>query len=644
MSAPSTRTLSNAWQGALAGGGDPASSPLYVFGPFVALVVGAGTAEITFGASIWLAVATIAVVTLLYRLVMRWVTDGSGGTGLSEEELGPWAAKASAAITCIEYTLTFLVSIAALVTFVADRLGFGGSTLWIANHAWLAIATSVVCGWLVNRGPRVVSYVFGPATGAVLALLWVMMIAVVVKRGLHIAPLRIEALTGRHLEVTLKGFVRILALITGVEVFANLVASYRGNARERSALAFRSMCIIMGSTALTMLIVGPAILAIADPNNTEVSVFTQTMDKLLPVPLAFAGTAVSVLVLLSAAAASALGIQNLFLGLAVRHYAPAALGRPNRVGVASIPVWIEVGVACLCFALLGTKEGTYLALYAAGVFVLLSMTSWAAVLRVFRSRRQKMEHHRTAQASTVFAALFTTAATITVFVERFSDGVWLFFVMVPVLWLVFDAVRRVRGNPGAAADRVGRLLSRWSEDEPSTLLPLSPLSPAAREVLHSEIARPPIVGGAPARENLRPVLHHGHHLGLDSLQRVSVPLDGSAHAEHAVAYALEVADAYPIEIHLVMAHESIEAPATLRYLELVKSLLEPRCEAVHIRLGIGSAALAILEHAADEEIDLIIMTTHGRTGIRKALAGSVTSEVVLSGSCAVLVVPPIADL
>ncbi len=126
MSAPVHHRLTNAWQGALAGGGDPASSPLYVFGPFVALVVGAGVANITFGASIWLAVITILVVTLLYRLVMRWVTDGSGGTGLSEEELGPWAAKASAAITCVEYTLTFLVSIAALVTFVADRAGLHG--------------------------------------------------------------------------------------------------------------------------------------------------------------------------------------------------------------------------------------------------------------------------------------------------------------------------------------------------------------------------------------------------------------------------------------------------------------------------------------------------------------------------------------
>ena len=113
--------LSNSLEGALAGGGDPATSPLYVFGPFLRLIVVAGVAQVTFGASVWLVIFTIAVVSAMYRLVMLWVTDGSGGSGLSEEEFGPWAVKLNAGITFIEYTLTFLVSVAALVTFVADR-------------------------------------------------------------------------------------------------------------------------------------------------------------------------------------------------------------------------------------------------------------------------------------------------------------------------------------------------------------------------------------------------------------------------------------------------------------------------------------------------------------------------------------------
>lgn len=57
-----THKLANSIEGALAGGGDPATSPLYVFGPFLKLIVVAGVAEITFGASIWLVVFTVAAV------------------------------------------------------------------------------------------------------------------------------------------------------------------------------------------------------------------------------------------------------------------------------------------------------------------------------------------------------------------------------------------------------------------------------------------------------------------------------------------------------------------------------------------------------------------------------------------------------
>ena len=87
MAVKVSNKLNNAFEGALAGGGDPATSPLYVFGPFLKLIVVAGVAPVTFGASVWLVILTIMVVSAMYRLVMKWVTDGSGGSGLSEEEI-----------------------------------------------------------------------------------------------------------------------------------------------------------------------------------------------------------------------------------------------------------------------------------------------------------------------------------------------------------------------------------------------------------------------------------------------------------------------------------------------------------------------------------------------------------------------------
>ena len=77
----------------------------------------------------------------MYRQVMIWVTDGSGGSGLCEEEFGGWAVKINAAITFVEYTLTFLVSMAALVTFIADRFpALGGSIFGVQYRVLIAVA------------------------------------------------------------------------------------------------------------------------------------------------------------------------------------------------------------------------------------------------------------------------------------------------------------------------------------------------------------------------------------------------------------------------------------------------------------------------------------------------------------------------
>lgn len=446
--------LKGAFEGALAGGGDPATSPLYVFGPFLRLLVASGAGAAAFGTPIWMVVATVAVVSLMYRHVMAWIPDGSGGSGLCEEEFGGWAVKINAAITAIEYTLTFLVSLAALVTFVADRAG--GLGRW--PRIGLAVSLTLLVGIVVNRGPRLAARVFGPATAAVLALLWLLVIATVVRRGLHVPSFTLQAFSSSNLHVTFGGYVRLLALMTGIEVFANLVAAYDGTPAERARKAFGSLLIVMVTTLVTMVVVGPAIFELADPSREDVSVFTQTMDRLLPAPVAYVGTLIGIVVLLSAAAASAQGLQNLALGLRHRHYVPAHFGQRNRFDVADRPVLGQVLLVSACFIALGTHEETYLALYAAGVFVLLGLTGWASVKRLVRGRRDGSASMLTV-IGTIAAAAVTSGAAALIVVERFLDGAWAYIVLVPLVYVVFSHYRRKLGPPAPIDERLGRLMS-----------------------------------------------------------------------------------------------------------------------------------------------------------------------------------------
>jgi nucleotide-binding universal stress UspA family protein len=57
------------------------------------------------------------------------------------------------------------------------------------------------------------------------------------------------------------------------------------------------------------------------------------------------------------------------------------------------------------------------------------------------------------------------------------------------------------------------------------------------------------------------------------------------------------------------------------------------------KVAVGAAASSIVEFAEHEKVDMIVMSTHGRTGLSHILIGSVTEKVVERAPCPVLVVP-----
>jgi nucleotide-binding universal stress UspA family protein len=619
-----SRKLSNAFEGALAGGGDPATSPLYVFGPFLRLIVVAGVAEITFGASIWLVILTIAVVSLMYRLVMIWITDGSGGSGLNEEEFGSWAVKVNAGITVVEYTLTFLVSMAAMVTFIADRFpALNNSIFGIELRTYIAILLSILTGWLVNRGPKMAARAFGPATAGVLLLLWAMIISTILEFGFQLPDFNLQAFSAEYLPYTFGGYARILAVMTGIEIFANLVPAYSGRPAEKSRKAFRSLIIIMGTTGLTMLIVGPAIEQLSDPTNTEVSVFTQTMDQLLPAPLAMLGTVVGVLVLLSASAASAQGLQNLALGLKYRNYIPNFIGQRNRFGVADKPVWIEVAIVSLCFLAFGTNEETYLAIYAAGVFILLSMTGWAATKRLWRLARAKRSiTPYLLLVSTISAAILTTGATLIIFEERFFEGAWTYLLFLPALYLMFSWFRKRLGEPTSGEEQLGKQLSGVKY-----LRPFQTVDPA---------------------ESLSTDFEH-----------IIVPLDGSPFAEQPLSFAQAFGRNYAAKVTFVSVIPETQrrvsvlagGDATGRSERAVQeaylSNIVQDFEYANVEAGFavrkGVVAAQVTAFAEESLADLIVMSTHGRSGVERWLIGSVASKLIQRISIPMLLIRPTGE-
>ena len=630
MAVKISNKLNNAFEGALAGGGDPATSPLYVFGPFLKLIVVAGVARVTFGASIWLVIVTIMVVSAMYRLVMRWVTDGSGGSGLSEEEFGSWAVKVNAAITFVEYTLTFLVSMAAMVTFIADRLPVLNSAIFgIQYRTFIAIALSILTGWLVNRGPKVATRTFGPATAGVLVLLWVMIGATIWQRGFQLPDFNLAAFQGEYFHFTLAGYVRILAVMTGIEVFANLVAAYEGTDEVRSRRAFNSLLIIMGTTAATMLIVGPAILDIADPTNHEVSVFTQTMDALLPYPLPILGTIVGTAVLMSASAASAQGLQNLALGLKKRNYIPPNLGQQNEYDVADKPVWLEVGIVVFAFLLFGTNEETYLAIYAAGVFILLSMTGWAVTKRLIRQARENFTIGKALLIpGTTIAAVLTTGATAIIFEERFFEGAWTYLLFIPILFVGFSISRSMLGEPDPVLDYLGGL--------DTSLLAgfgFGQMAPATVTIGGIPTAPPEITWDPEPIERSHWRTEH------KTINKIAVLLDGSVYAAQALPTAKRICRETGASMTLLSGvksyshgpQEQFNADLAAREIYLDSMMEQLKADGFEVDKAVrrGSIAEVTQSYVESAGIDLVVTTTRGKSGEKHWMSGGVSSKLMM---------------
>ena len=139
-------------------------------------------------------------------------------------------------------------------------------------------------------------------------------------------------------------------------------------------------------------------------------------------------------------------------------------------------------------------------------------------------------------------------------------------------------------------------------------------------------------------------------------ERILVPLDGSELAEQALAHALALAKSSGGTIHLVYVTERttktvsttskffgsnnllelnrqfIEAQATAahEYLDHVAERLEREGISTRSELHEGTPHEHIVEYAKRESIDLVIMSTHGHSGLKR-LIGTVTDRVV--GSC-----------
>ena len=139
-------------------------------------------------------------------------------------------------------------------------------------------------------------------------------------------------------------------------------------------------------------------------------------------------------------------------------------------------------------------------------------------------------------------------------------------------------------------------------------------------------------------------------------KNILVPSDFSECSSQAPRYGLELARKFDATLHLVHV---VQDPATqpwaaegfaIPLLEVTEEWLKeaetrltasvPEAERPRVRVSslLGAVYAEVLRYAQNEEIDLIVMGTHGRGGVSHLLLGSIAEKMVRRSPCPVLTV------
>jgi universal stress protein A len=145
---------------------------------------------------------------------------------------------------------------------------------------------------------------------------------------------------------------------------------------------------------------------------------------------------------------------------------------------------------------------------------------------------------------------------------------------------------------------------------------------------------------------------------LIEIKSILAPTDFSEHSEMALRYACQIAERLGSELRLLhVLSEIVPAgpePMLMPVMpteyyseseqkagEMLDHLLDPawgRPASVITAVEWGSPVETIVAHALDNRVDLIVIATHGRTGLSHVLLGSVAERIVREAPCPVLTI------
>ncbi len=423
---------------------DVISSVAYATEAILLVLVASGSQNLWLTLFIGLAiVALLAIVTLSYRQTIPAYPNGGGSYIVAHENLGVLPGLTAAASLMVDYVLTVSVSVAAGVQALATLSPSLGPFVVPIGVALVLLIT------VVNlRGVRESATIFALPTYLFIGSAVLLIVVGLLKVFLFAHhPLfgnfpAVAAAEPLSLFLILRSFSSGCAAITGTEAISNGIPAFKKPEARNAAITLTWMALIISTlfVGITILALGYGILANPEGNPTVIGriaqlVFTGPLVFMYPV-----FQIATLFILTLAANTSYSDFPRLSQLLARDHFLPHQFAfRGDRLAF-STGILFLAGLSILLIIAFGGVTTALINLYAVGVFFSFTL-SQAGMVRHWWKLRATQRGWLRSMLINGLGASATLVVALVIATTKFAEGAWIVVLIIPLLVLMFLAIR-----------------------------------------------------------------------------------------------------------------------------------------------------------------------------------------------------------
>lgn len=420
---------------------DALSSVAYAPEEILVALLLAGTAALVYSVPIALAiVALMVVVAFSYSQTIKAYPQGGGSYVVASDNLGRLPGLTAGAALMIGYVLTVAVSIAAGVDQLIAAVPWLEPTRIPLGVTFITLITLANLRGIREAGTifAIPTYAFIVGTVCMIGFgLYRVFTGMGVPASADVASS--AALPAISLFLLLRAFASGCAAMTGVEAISDGVPAFKPPEWKNARTTLIFMVAILGTTfaGLSFLAYRFGIRPDEEGSETVISQIARVVfgDGVVYYLL----QASTVLILILAANTAFSDFPRLSYFMARDGFLPHQLEyRGDRLAYSNGIIALGVVSAALLWGFAGDTH-SLIPLYAVGVFLAFTLSQSGMVMRW---RRLRGSAWRRSMAINAFGAVTTALVTLIVSVVRFKEGAWIVVVILPILIVVFIAIKR----------------------------------------------------------------------------------------------------------------------------------------------------------------------------------------------------------